>query len=62
MNDISPIFRSLVMIEENIRERLTVEMLAANANFSKYHYQRIFREVVGNSGKGRAILSEGRNS
>ena len=47
MNDKSPIFRSLAMIEENIRERLTVEMLAANAHFSKYHYQRIFREVVG---------------
>ena len=49
MNDVSPIFSSLAMIEENIRERLTVEMLAANANFSKYHYQRIFREVVGDT-------------
>ena len=49
MNDKSAIFRSLAIIEENIRDRLTVEMLAANANFSKYHYQRIFREAVGDT-------------
>ena len=49
MNDKSPIFRSLAMIEENIRERLTVETLAAGINFSKYHYQRIFRDVVGDT-------------
>ena len=52
MNDKSPIFRSLAMIEENIRERLTVEMLAANVHFSKYHYQRIFREAVGDTVMG----------
>ena len=52
MNDKSTIFRSLAMIEENIRERLTVEMLAAGINFSKYHYQRIFREVVGDTVMG----------
>ncbi len=49
MNDESPIFRSLAMIEEKIQERLTVEMLAAGINFSKYHYQRIFRESVGDT-------------
>lgn len=49
MNDKSPIFRSLAMIEEKIQERLTVEMLAAGVNFSKYHYQRIFREAVGDT-------------
>lgn len=52
MNDKSLIFRSLAMIEENIRERLTVEMLAAGINFSKYHYQRIFREAVGDTVMG----------
>lgn len=49
MDDKSPIFRSLAIIEENIRERLTVGMLAAGINFSKYHYQRIFREAVGDT-------------
>ena len=52
MNDKSPVFRSLAMTEENIRERLTVEMLAASINFSKYHYQRIFHEAVGNTVMG----------
>ena len=52
MNDKTPIFRSLAMIEENIRERLTVEMLAANVHFSKYHYQRIFHEAVGDTVMG----------
>lgn len=52
MSDENPIFRSLAMIEEKIRERLTVEMLAAGINFSKYHYQRIFREAVGDTVMG----------
>lgn len=52
MNDKSPIFRSLAMIEEKIQERLTVEMLAAGINFSKYHYQRIFHEAVGDTVMG----------
>lgn len=52
MNDKSPIFRSLAMIEEKIQERLTVEMLAAGINFSKYHYQHIFRETVGDTVMG----------
>lgn len=52
MNDNSPIFRSLSMIEEKIRERLTVEMLAEDIHFSKSHYQRIFREAVGDTVMG----------
>lgn len=52
MDDKSPIFRSLAMIEEKIQERLTVEMLAAGINFSKYHYQRTFRETVGDTVMG----------
>ena len=49
MSDRTPIFRSLAMIEERIQEKLTVEMLAQSIHFSRYHYQRMFREVVGDS-------------
>lgn len=49
MYDRTPIFRSLAMIEERIREKLTVEALAQGIHFSKYHYQRMFREAVGDS-------------
>ena len=52
MNGKDPIFRSLAMIEDKIQERLTVEILAAGINLSKYHYQRIFREVVGDTVMG----------
>lgn len=40
------------MIEERIREKLTVETLADGVNFSRYHYQRIFREAVGDTVMG----------
>ncbi|MCM1184041.1 MAG: helix-turn-helix domain-containing protein [Roseburia sp.] len=43
------IFRSLAMIEERLQERLTVEDLASGIHLSKYHYQRMFRETVGDS-------------
>lgn len=43
------VLQSLDKIESCITERLTVENLAASAYFSKYHYQRLFREVVGDS-------------
>lgn len=52
MNNHNPIFRSLAMIEERIQERLTVEALAEGIHFSKYHYQRLFREAVGESVMG----------
>ncbi len=52
MNDSSPIFRSLAISEEKIQERLTVEALAASINFSKYHYQHIFHEAVGDTVMG----------
>lgn len=52
MHDRTPIFRSLNMIEERIREKLTVEALARGVHFSKYHYQRMFREAVGDSVMG----------
>ena len=52
MHDRTPIFRSLAMIEERIQEKLTVEALAEGIHFSKYHYQRMFREAVGDSVMG----------
>lgn len=52
MDNRNPIFRSLGMIEEKIHEKLTVETLASGVHFSKYHYQRLFREAVGDSVMG----------
>ncbi len=49
MNSNTPIFRSLKTIEEKIQEKLTVESLAEEIHFSKYHYQRLFQKVVGDS-------------
>ena len=49
MDNEKTVFKSLVIIEENIREKLTVERLAESLHFSKYHYQRLFREIVGDS-------------
>ena len=49
MDNDNPIFRSLALIEEKIHEKLTVENLADSIHFSKYHYQRVFREAVGES-------------
>ena len=43
------IFRSIAIIEERIQEKLTVEHLANSIHFSKYHFQRMFRETVGES-------------
>jgi len=44
-----PVFRSLEQIENRIKEKLTVETIAEYAFFSKFYYQRLFREVVGDS-------------
>ena len=44
-----PVFRSLTEIEAHIREKLTVTALAESIHISKYHYQRLFREAVGES-------------
>ena len=41
--------KSLAVIEEKIQEKLTVESLAGSLHFSRYHYQRLFREAVGES-------------
>ena len=45
----NPIFRSIAIIEERIQEKLTVENIANSIYFSKYHFQRMFREAVGDS-------------
>lgn len=49
MNSENPIFRSLALIEERIQEKLTVENLAESIHLSRFHYQRMFREAVGDS-------------
>ena len=49
MYDENPIFRSLALIEERLCEKLTIETLADSLHFSKYHYQHLFRETVGDS-------------
>ena len=49
MNKNEPILRSLATIEANLLEKLTVEALAGDIHFSKHYYQRIFREIVGDS-------------
>ena len=49
MNKETAVFRSLEMIEKRIAEKLTVENISDSVYFSKYHYQRLFREIVGES-------------
>jgi len=43
------IFHSLEQIESQISEKLTVENIASAVYFSNNHYQRLFREIVGDS-------------
>lgn len=52
MSNCEPVFRSLAVIEENIRKKLTVDSLADSIYLSRYHYQRIFREIMGESVMG----------
>lgn len=49
MGDKNPILHSLEIIENQISEKLTVEHIANSIHFSKFHYQRLFREMVGDS-------------
>ena len=46
------VFRSIEIIENQILKKLSVEHIASSVYFSKYHYQRIFRETVGDSVMG----------
>ncbi len=43
------VFKSLMIIEESVTKKLTVENIAGSIYLSKYHYQRLFREIVGES-------------
>jgi AraC family transcriptional regulator len=43
------VFRSLEIIESRISEKLTVENIANSVYFSRNHFQRLFRELVGDS-------------
>ena len=49
MDKETAVFQSLEVIERRISEKLTVESIANAVYFSKYHYQRLFREIVGDS-------------
>jgi len=49
MENKNPILHSLEIIENQISEKLTVEQIASTVHFSKFHYQRLFREMVGDS-------------
>ena len=49
MSQSDSIFDSLGIIEKKIQEKLTVASIAESIHFSKYHYQRLFRELVGDS-------------
>lgn len=49
MSKTDPIFHSLGIIEKWIQEKLTVESLAESSHLSRFHYQRLFREAVGES-------------
>ena len=43
------IFSSLEIIEKRINEKITIESIAAGVYISKFHYMRLFREIVGDS-------------
>jgi len=43
----TPIFKSLELIEARINEKLSVGEIAGGVYFSRHHYSRLFREIVG---------------
>ena len=45
----NPVFLSLDIIEDRIMERLTIDNIADSVFSSKYYYQRLFREIMGDS-------------
>ncbi len=47
MSNTDAVIRSLEIIERCISEKLTAEDIAGGVFFSKYHYQRMFRDIVG---------------
>jgi AraC-like DNA-binding protein len=49
MDNENSVFHSLEIIENRITEKLNVADIASGVYFSQYHYQRLFREIVGDS-------------
>ncbi|MDR2568663.1 MAG: helix-turn-helix transcriptional regulator [Oscillospiraceae bacterium] len=49
MHEDNSVFCSLEIIEKRISEKLTVENIASSVYFSRNHFQRLFREFVGDS-------------
>ncbi len=49
MNDNNAIAASLALIERRIGQKLSTDILATSVFISKYHYQRLFHEAVGDS-------------
>ena len=49
VNTEKSIFDSLEIIERRINEKITIESIAADIYISKFHYMRLFREIVGDS-------------
>ena len=44
---IQSVYRVIFYIEQNYRSDLTLEELSKIANFSKYHFHRVFKSIVG---------------
>ena len=53
------ILRVLVYLQQHLGEELSLEELAAVAQFSPYHFHRIFRGMVGESVGGLVASSTG---
>jgi len=49
MENPARVYKTLDLIENHLIEDLSVDDLAASAYFSKYHFQRLFRSLVGDS-------------
>jgi AraC family transcriptional regulator len=47
MRNTLPVLKSLELIETRISEKLTVKNIADGVFFSRYHYGRLFREIIG---------------
>jgi AraC-like DNA-binding protein len=47
MNNNESIEKSIEFIEDNLMERISLEDLAKRTFLSKYHYHRVFHELVG---------------
>ncbi|MFB9974362.1 AraC family transcriptional regulator [Allobacillus sp. GCM10007489] len=41
--------RSLNYIEQHLAERLQLNRMAEHAGYSRFHFQRVFRKIIGKS-------------